>query len=125
MEVYGRFWVKKDNKNYLGIGRVELLRGIIKTGSISSSAKTMRMSYKAAWDNIDAINNLSATPLVTSATGGKGGGGTKVTPAGLEAIEAFRELENAKEAFCAYLSDIESLEELKNKSLEIQKLLKK
>lgn len=124
MEIYGRFWVKKGTKNYLGLGRVELLRGILENGSISASAKNMRMSYKAAWDSVDSMNNLSSTPLVSSSTGGRGGGGTKVTKQGELAIEAFDELEKAKLAFCEYFNNIHTLDDLKNKAKEIQARLK-
>lgn len=124
MNVYGRFWVKIDNKNYLGLGRVELLKGIVKTGSISQSAKMMRMSYKAAWDSIDAINNLSQKPLVERFIGGKGGSGTKLTKDGLKAISAFDELNAAKNAFCEYFNDCKDLDSLEKKAKEIQKILK-
>lgn len=120
MDVYGRFWIKKDSKNYLGIGRIVLLKGIMQTGSISNAAKNMRMSYKAAWDSVDAMNNLSPSPLVTSSTGGRGGGGTKVTKNGELAIEAFDELEKAKSLFCKYFENINSLDEFKKKAIEMQ-----
>lgn len=125
MKIYGRFWIKKDSKNYLGLGKVELLRGIVESGSISSSAKSMRMSYKAAWDSIDSMNNLSSTPLVSSSTGGRGGGGTKVTNQGILAIEAFDELEKAKDAFCEYFNNIHTLDDLKNKAIELQEKINK
>lgn len=124
MDVYGRLWIKKDKKNYLGIGRVDLLKGVQKTGSISQSAKDMRMSYKAAWDSIDAINNLSSTPLVERFIGGRGGSGTKLTNEGLKAIESFEELQKAKDAFCRYFSDIKDLDELKDKALRFQQILR-
>lgn len=124
MEVYGRFWVKKDSKNYLGLGKVELLKGILKYGSISSAAKNIRMSYKAAWDDVDSMNNLSSSPLVSSSAGGRGGGGTKVTKQGELAIEAFGELEKAKIAFCNYFDNIYTLDDLKNKAIELQEKLK-
>lgn len=124
MEVYGRFWVKKDSKNYLGLGKVELLKGILKYGSISSAAKSIRMSYKAAWDDVDSMNNLSSSPLVSSSAGGRGGGGTKVTKQGELAIEAFGELEKAKIAFCNYFDNIYTLDDLKNKAIELQEKLK-
>ena len=76
----GRLWISKSEQNFLGKGRIELLEQIHLTGSISAAAKAMKMSYKAAWDAIDAINKLSDAPLVTRATGGKGGGGK---PAGV------------------------------------------
>ena len=124
MEIYGRFWVKKDSKNFLGLGKVELLKGILEYGSISSAAKSMRMSYKAAWDNVDCMNNLSSKDLVSSLIGGKGGGGTKITKEGKLAIEAFDELEKAKIAFCNHFKDIQTLEDLKNKAKELQEKIK-
>ena len=39
------------------------------------------MSYKAAWDAIDTMNNLAGEPLVERMTGGKGGG-TQLTRRG-------------------------------------------
>lgn len=124
MKVYGRFWVKAEDKNYLGLGRVELLKGIVKTGSISQSAKAMRMSYKAAWDSIDAMNNLSAKPLVERFIGGRGGSGSKLTKDGLKAISAFDELNAAKDAFCRYFDECKDLDALEQRAKEIQKLLK-
>ena len=37
---------------------------------------------KAAWDAIDAMNNLAEHPLVTRVTGGRHGGGSTLTPYG-------------------------------------------
>ena len=68
-----RLWMKKSDKNYLGKGRIELLERIREHGSIHAAAKAMKMSYKAAWDSVDAMNNLSETPLVEKVSGGKGG----------------------------------------------------
>lgn len=124
MKVFGRFWVKKDGKNYLGIGRVELLRGIATTGSISQSAKAMRMSYKSAWDSVDAINNLSDNALVERFIGGKGGSGTKLTDEGKKAIAAFDALDSAKEAFCKYFEDCKDLDELETRAKEFLTLVK-
>ena len=57
MEIKGNFWIEKDNKSFLGKGRIELLKNIQRYGSISKAAKEMKMSYKAAWDAVDIINN--------------------------------------------------------------------
>ena len=124
MEIYGRFWVKKDAKNFLGLGRIELLRGIAKSGSISKSAKAMYMSYKAAWDSVDAMNKLGEKPLILASTGGKGGGGTKITQEGELAIEAFNELEAAKAAFCEHFNGVENLADLAKKARELRAKIK-
>ena len=97
MEVQGRIWIKENNKNFLGHGKVELLERIAESGSIAKAAREMKMSYKAAWDSIDMMNKISQQPLVLRATGGKGGGATQITEKGREAIKIFREMEEIQE----------------------------
>ncbi|MFA6191430.1 MAG: TOBE domain-containing protein [Sulfurimonas sp.] len=80
MKIDGRFWLTKDGQSFLGSGRIELLNKIQKTGSIHAAAKEMKMSYKAAWERINSMNNLADEPLITRTIGGKGGGGTVLTP---------------------------------------------
>jgi len=103
-ELEGRLWVGKADRAFLGKGRIELLRRIGETGSISRAARAMRMSYKAAWDAIDAMNNMAELPLVERMTGGKGGGGTKLTTYGKEIIETYRILSEEHERFLHNLS---------------------
>ena len=55
--------------------RLALLEQIAEQGSITRAAKAAGLSYKAAWDAIDELNNLSEQPLVSRNVGGKGGGG--------------------------------------------------
>lgn len=62
----GRFWLTLDGVSFLGRGRVELLTRIGETGSISRAARAMKMSYKAAWDAVDAMNRAWGQPLVES-----------------------------------------------------------
>ncbi|WP_074012737.1 molybdenum-dependent transcriptional regulator [Candidatus Sodalis sp. SoCistrobi] len=59
--------------------RIELLKQIRATGSIMQGAKLAGVSYKSAWDAINAMNALAEQTLVERATGGKGGGGTTLT----------------------------------------------
>jgi len=100
----GRLWLGKSDRAFLGKGRIELLRHIEETGSISKAARAMKMSYKAAWDAVDAMNNLSEEPLVERLTGGRGGGGTKLTAYGKQLIESYRILEEEHERFLHNLS---------------------
>lgn len=66
MRAEGRFWLTLGGRNFLGRGRVELLRRIDETGSISQAARAMKMSYKAAWDAVDAMNGAWGRALVES-----------------------------------------------------------
>jgi len=100
----GRLWLSKSDHSFLGKGRIELLEQIGETGSISKAAKAMKMSYKAAWDAVDAMNNLAEEPLVERSTGGKGGGGTHLTSYARELITTYRVLEEEHERFLHNLS---------------------
>ena len=103
-EIDGRLWVSKSDHSFLGKGRIELLEQIERTGSITKAAKAMKMSYKAAWDAIDAMNNLAEQPLVERSTGGKGGGGTHLTDYAHEIIATYKVLHEEHQRFLHNLS---------------------
>ncbi|WP_296942503.1 TOBE domain-containing protein [uncultured Massilia sp.] len=86
-----------------GHGRIELLAKIAETGSISQAARAVPMSYKAAWDAVDAMNNLAGEPLVERLAGGKGGGGTRLTARGARLVRHFQALEQVHRRFVAQL----------------------
>jgi molybdate transport system regulatory protein len=94
LQLHGRVWLTLDGKSVVGHGRVELLRQIGATGSISKAAKAMKMSYKAAWDAVDAMNNAMGNPVVESATGGSKGGGSQLTESGKRLIAEFESMES-------------------------------
>ena len=89
----GRFWIVSPEGTFLGTGRVLLLEKINEHGSISGAARSMKMSYRQAWQLVQSMNEHSNSPLVSSLTGGKGGGGATVTKTGEQAILLFREVE--------------------------------
>lgn len=89
IELDGRFWLNKDGKPFLGGGRVALLKAIDRLGSMHAASKEIKMSYKAAWDTLNSMNELADKPILERQTGGKGGGGTKLTPYAYELIEMF------------------------------------
>ncbi len=86
----GRLLLEKDGASFLGKRRVDLLEAIMEQGSISAAARAVGMSYKGAWDAIDAMNNLSDKPLVVCSIGGKDGGGAQLTQHGQQIIRLFR-----------------------------------
>lgn len=78
---------------FLGDTRVRLLEAIDAHGSISQAARHVPISYKAAWDAVDAMNNLAEQPLVASSTGGRAGGGTRLTDHGRRMVAMYRAVE--------------------------------
>lgn len=68
--------------------RIAILREVGSCGSISQAARTVGVSYKAAWQAIDTLTNLAGTALVARAVGGAGGGGATLTAAGHELLAA-------------------------------------
>ncbi|WP_298603867.1 TOBE domain-containing protein [Zoogloea sp.] len=89
----GKLEVDTDLGSFLGDTRIRLLEAIAEHGSISRAAKAVPLSYKAAWDAVDTMNNLADEALVTRATGGKRGGGTTLTDYGRKMIALYRALE--------------------------------
>lgn len=99
LEVRGALWLSVDGASVAGHGRVELLRAVGEHRSITRAAKAFGMSYKAAWDAIDTMNERSATPVVERVTGGKGGGHTQVTEFGQRLIERYEKIHEVHQRF--------------------------
>jgi len=79
--------------HFLNDNRIRLLDAIAEHGSLSAAARSLPMSYKAAWDALDSMNNLSAEVLVIRSAGGKNGGGTTLTPYAKKLISMYKALE--------------------------------
>ena len=75
-----------------GRRRFELLQAIAATGSILQAAKAVGMSYKGAWDAVEALNNGADAALVHRVAGGKRGGGTQLTERGRELLALYERL---------------------------------
>jgi molybdate transport system regulatory protein len=85
--------LKKGAASPIGPERIAILESILETGSITGAAKAANLSYKAAWDAVQAMNNLFEHPVVTARPGGRHGGSAQVTEEGLALISAFRAVE--------------------------------
>jgi molybdate transport system regulatory protein len=94
-----RIWLEGTEGTFLGYGRVVLLERIDEFGSIAKAARSMNMSYKHAWDLVDSMNRQAPEPMIKTAAGGKGGGGTKLTEAGKKAIKIFQDLHGRLQDF--------------------------
>ena len=76
-----------------------LLEALQQTGSINRAARTAGLSYKGAWMLLETACNLANEPLLETATGGAGGGGTRLTEAALTLLTAWRELQARQSEF--------------------------
>ena len=82
----------------MGPGRAALIGQIEKTGSISAAARAMGMSYRRAWQLVDALNASFKEPVVLTAVGGKRGGGAQVTACGRRLVRLYHKMEDRASA---------------------------
>jgi molybdate transport system regulatory protein len=95
----------------MGPGKAELIARIGQTGSISAAARAMGMSYRRAWQLVEALNKAYREPVIATAIGGRRGGGAEVTAFGRQLVTRFRAMERKASAaiaadlrrFAAYL----------------------
>ena len=99
IELQGTIWMTVGGAHLGGPDRVALLASIADCGSITQAAKAVGISYKSAWDAINTMNNLAGEPLVERVAGGKGGGGTRLTPRGVKLVENFRIIDREHRRF--------------------------
>jgi molybdate transport system regulatory protein len=82
----------------IGPGKIDLLRHVAQGRSISAAARSMGLTYKRAWLLIDALNRGFGRPVVEAVSGGKGGGGARLTPLGEELIARYEALQAKMDA---------------------------
>jgi molybdate transport system regulatory protein len=85
----------------MGPGKAELIERIDATGSISAAARAMGMSYRRAWQLVEALNAAFKEPVIVTAVGGERGGGARVTPYGRRQAALFRKMEGKASAAIA------------------------
>jgi molybdate transport system regulatory protein len=96
--------VLADGGPAIGPGKAQLIRLIAETGSISAAAREMKMSYRRAWQLVEAINASFSDPVIVTAVGGKAGGGAQVTDTGHAIVALFSRMES--EASAAIAADL-------------------
>lgn len=102
LQINGRIWLEATTgERFMGIGRLELLQHIKRTGSINQAAKAMGMSYKRAWDLVHSMNQQATTPLVVTQTGGSTGGGAVISEEGEKYLTYYQGLHERFQQFMA------------------------
>ena len=92
-----RLHIHLDGGHTLGPGKVQLLEGVRDHGSISAAARAMEMAYRHAWELIDDLNQGFGRLVVETASGGRAGGGARLTKFGEELVRRFRAMEASTE----------------------------
>jgi molybdate transport system regulatory protein len=88
-----RFRIDFTEHSSIGPGKIALLEAIQAAGSLSGGARKVGMSYRRAWLLIESLRQSFREPVTVAATGGKDGGGMRVTEFGDTLIKNYRELE--------------------------------
>jgi molybdate transport system regulatory protein len=94
-ELRPRFRVMSNETIALGPGKIDLLRLVAETGSISEAARKMGMSYMRAWTLVRTMNRCFTSDLILPARGGKTGGGAHLSPLGRRILELYTEIETS------------------------------
>lgn len=89
----------------MGPGKARLVGLIAESGSISAAARKMGMSYRRAWQLVEALNKSFNEPVVLTAVGGKRGGGAVVTDFGKRLVAQYHGMET--KASAAIATDLE------------------
>ncbi len=103
--IKGNVWIETHAGHLIGPGRKHLLEKIAETGSIRAAAKELNMSYRHAWEMINAMNEVSKKPVIRKSTGGAKGGGTEVTPEGMRWIEKYEKILQKFDKFMKKIQD--------------------
>ena len=90
----------------MGPGKARLVGLIAESGSISAAARRMGMSYRRAWQLVEALNKSFSEPVVLTAVGGKRGGGAAVTEFGKRLVAQYHGME--AKASAAIAADLEA-----------------
>lgn len=103
LQLQGALRVAVGGHELGGHGRIALLRAIVEHGTLTRAAQAVGMSYKAAWDAINAMNALAGQALVERVTGGRGGGSSQLTPHGLRLLQRYEQIDAVHQRFLQLL----------------------
>jgi molybdate transport system regulatory protein len=92
-------WIEIDEQVVLSRWRVDLLKAVAETGSISAAAERMGVPYRRAWEKIHEMQVRLGELLLDTQTGGPGGGGARLTPTAQDYILRFQEFSTGIDDF--------------------------
>ena len=89
-----------DDVIAIGPGKAELLDQIAATGSIAGAARQMGMSYRRAWQLVDAMNRCWQGRIVETIPG-RSSGGAHLTELGAGILAKYRKLQTNLDSYAA------------------------
>jgi molybdate transport system regulatory protein len=92
VQVRSKVWLEIQGRPVLGPGRREILRAVDEQGSISKAARSLNITYRKAWGQIKAMEEQLGLSVVQKQTGGKGGGGARLTPEARDLLSKYARL---------------------------------
>ncbi len=99
MQPHFNLWLEVDGEVVLSLWRAELLRAVAACGSISAAAEQMGIPYRTAWQKINETETRLGEKLVETQTGGRHGGGARLTPAAERLLAQFDHFAHDMERF--------------------------
>ncbi len=98
LSIKSKVWIEDEKGSMVfGLGRLKILGAIEEHGSILAAAKSLNMSYRAAWGKIKATEDRLGKPLLTRQVGGSSGGGSELTPFAKALVKKFNYLQTLVE----------------------------
>lgn len=91
----GIYFCADGGEKFFGEGPYRLLQGVEEMGSLRSAAQSMGMGYTKAFHLLRHAEEEFGFPLTQRQIGGKGGGGSVLTPAAKELLERYERYKTA------------------------------
>lgn len=97
--------LKHHDRLFADARPINLLKYIKSSGSINQAAQLAGISYKSALHAINEMNQITDKALLASATGGKGGSATTLTPYGERLLQLYGLLKQIQQKAYHVLND--------------------
>jgi molybdate transport system regulatory protein len=95
-----KLWFEIGDRYVFGEGVCALLDEIRQRKSISAAAKATKMSYRYAWGLTKEVEKHLGVPVLITQKGGKSGGKSELTRAGVTLLTNYKKLKNTMKDVC-------------------------
>ena len=79
MKLRYKIWIENEAGKIFGLGPLDILARVQRTGSLRQAAFEINMSYSQAWNLIKCLEKRLGFNLLERKVGGKRGGGSVIT----------------------------------------------